>query len=201
MSNDHWQQIYLSKKADEASWFQSEAEVSRRLITTHAAVTEAVIDIGAGQSLLVDHLVLDGFSDVTVMDISEVAVSAVQERLANESHRVSFVVADVRTWLPTKMFDLWHDRAVFHFMTSKADVDAYLAVVSKAVRPGGVAVIGTFAEDGPTQCSGLDVRRYSPPQLANTFSDFFELEDSESEEHVTPSGVVQHFTWVTLRHK
>jgi 2-polyprenyl-3-methyl-5-hydroxy-6-metoxy-1,4-benzoquinol methylase len=201
MSNDHWHQIYLSKKADDVSWFQREPEVSHRLITAHASVTDAVIDIGAGQSLLVDYLVRDGFSDVTVMDISDVAVSAVQERLADAVDRVSFVVADVRTWKPKKMFDVWHDRAVFHFMTSKDDRDAYLAVVSTAVRPGGVAIIGTFSEDGPTQCSGLDVCRYSPSQLANTFSDFFELENSEYEEHLTPSGAVQHFTWVTLRRK
>jgi SAM-dependent methyltransferase len=200
MLNEHWQEVYSSKKADEVSWYQRKPEVSLRLVTSHAASSDAVIDVGAGQSYLVDALLDDGFIDVTVMDISEVAVSEVRERVHG---RVSalFVVADVRTWVPTKIFDLWHDRAVFHFMKSVEDKAAYLSVISRAVRPGGIAIIGTFAEDGPTQCSGLDVNRYSPIQLANEFEEFFELESTESEEHVTPWGAVQHFTWVTLRRK
>jgi len=200
MSDDHWQQVYSSKNAEEVSWYQREPEVSRRLITAHAALENAIIDVGAGQSLLVDSLKQDGCTDVTVMDVSDIAVSEVQRRLTKTSF-VSYVVADVRTWSPTKMFDLWHDRAVFHFMTSATDIDAYLSVISRAVRRGAVAIIGTFAEDGPTQCSGLNVSRYSPQELANIFAEFFELEASESEEHVTPRGAVQHFTWVTLRRK
>jgi 2-polyprenyl-3-methyl-5-hydroxy-6-metoxy-1,4-benzoquinol methylase len=197
MSNDHWQQVYSSKKADEVSWFQRDPEVSRRLIKCHASLADAVIDVGAGQSLLVDSLLADGFTDVTVMDISEAAVSEVSERLGVQPS-VSFVVADVREWKFTKKFDIWHDRAVFHFMTSEADRAAYLRVMSGALRPGGIAIIGTFAEDGPTQCSGLDVNRYSSTQLANEFDEFFELVNTESEEHITPWGAVQHFTWVTL---
>jgi SAM-dependent methyltransferase len=200
MSNVHWQQVYSSKKADEVSWYQRKPEVSLRLVTSHAASSDAVIDVGAGQSFLVDALLDDDFIDVTVMDISEVAVSEVRQRVHGRVS-ASFVVADVRTWVPVKIFDLWHDRAVFHFMKSDEDKAAYLSVLSRAVRPGGIAVIGTFAEDGPTQCSGLDVSRYSSIQLANEFEEFFELESTESEEHVTPWGVVQHFTWVTLRRK
>ena len=198
MTNEHWEQVYSSKKADEVSWYQRDPEVSRRLIRNHAILTDAVIDVGAGQSLLVDSLLSDGFADVTVMDISEAAVSEVRHRIPNTSS-VSYVVADVREWKPTKNFDLWHDRAVFHFMTSEADKAAYLGVMAQAVSPDGIAIIGTFAEDGPTQCSGLDVSRYSPSQLAAVFSEFFELETSESEEHITPWGAMQHFTWVTLR--
>ncbi len=200
MSNDHWRQIYSSKKADEVSWFQLDPEVSRRLIKCHASLTDAVIDVGAGQSLLVDSLLADGFTDVTVMDISEVAVSEVRERLGVQPS-VSFVVADVREWKFTKKFDIWHDRAVFHFMASEADRAAYLRVMSGALRPGGIAIIGTFAEDGPTQCSGLDVNRYSSTQLANEFDEFFELVNTESEEHITPWGALQHFTWVTLHRR
>ncbi len=200
MSDEHWQQIYSSKKADEVSWFQRKPEVSLRLVTAHAALSDAVIDVGAGQSFLVDALLDDGFIDVTVMDISEVAVSEVRQRVHGRVS-ASFVVADVRTWVPAKNFDLWHDRAVFHFMKSDEDKAAYLSVMSRAVRPGGIAIIGTFAEDGPTHCSGLDVSRYSPMQLANEFEKFFALESTESEEHVTPWGAVQNFTWVTLRRK
>jgi 2-polyprenyl-3-methyl-5-hydroxy-6-metoxy-1,4-benzoquinol methylase len=200
MTNEHWEQVYSSKNADEVSWYQRDPEVSRRLIKNHAVSTDAVIDVGAGQSLLVDSLLVDGFADVTVMDISEAAVFEVRHRIPNISS-VSYVVADVREWNPTKKFDVWHDRAVFHFMTSVADKAAYLGVIAQAVSPGGVAIIGTFADDGPTQCSGLDVSRYSPSQLAAVFSEFFELDTSESEEHITPWGAVQHFTWVTLRRR
>jgi SAM-dependent methyltransferase len=179
MSHDHWQQVYSSKKADEVSWYQRDPEVSRRLIKNHASSTDAVIDVGAGQSLLVDSLLLDGFTHVTVMDISEAAVSEVRKRL-EEGPSVSYVVADVRNWNSTKKFDVW---------------------MAQAVRPGGVAIIGTFAEDGPTQCSGLDVNRYSSTQLTNEFEEFFELVETESEEHFTPWGAGQHFTWVTLLRK
>jgi 2-polyprenyl-3-methyl-5-hydroxy-6-metoxy-1,4-benzoquinol methylase len=200
MLNEHWQEVYSSKKADEVSWFQRKPEVSLRLVTAHAALSDAVIDVGAGQSLLIDALLDDGFTDVTVMDISEVAVSEVRQRVHGQVS-ASFVVADVRSWVPSKRFDLWHDRAVFHFMKSVEDKAAYLSAIAQAIRPGGIAIIGTFAEDGPTQCSGLDVSRYSPIQLANEFEEFFALESTESEEHVTPWGAVQHFTWVTLRRK
>jgi 2-polyprenyl-3-methyl-5-hydroxy-6-metoxy-1,4-benzoquinol methylase len=200
MSHDHWQQVYSSKKADEVSWYQRDPEVSRRLIRNHAISTDAVIDVGAGQSLLVDSLLVDGFTDVTVMDISEAAVSEVRKRL-EEQPSVSYVVADVRNWNSTKKFDVWHDRAVFHFMTTDDDNAAYLRVMAQAVRPGCVAIIGTFAEDGPTQCSGLDVNLYSSTQLTNQFEEFFELVETESEEHLTPWGAMQHFTWVSLRRK
>jgi SAM-dependent methyltransferase len=156
-------------------------------VTAHAALSDAVIDVGAGQLLLIDALLDDGFTDVTVMDISEVAMSEVRQRIDGQVS-ASFVVADFCTWVPTRNFDLWHDRAVFHFMKSAEEKAAYLSVMSRAVRPGGIALIGTFAEDGPTQCSGLDVSRYSPMQLAIEFEEFFELESTESEEHVTPWG-------------
>ena len=200
MSHDHWQQVYSSKKADEVSWYQRNPEVSCRLIKNYASLTDAVIDVGAGQSFLVDSLLADGLTDVTVMDISEAAVSEVRQRLEEEPS-VSYVVADVRNWNSTKKFDVWHDRAVFHFMTTDHEKAAYLRVVAQAVRPGGVAIIGTFAEDGPTQCSGLDVNRYSSTQLTNQFEEFFELVETESEEHLTPWGAMQHFTWVSLRRK
>ncbi|NQW59875.1 class I SAM-dependent methyltransferase [bacterium] len=201
MSADHWQKVYSSKKADQVSWYQSEPEVSLRLTKTNASFADAIIDVGAGQSSLVDRLVQDGYSDVTVLDISDSAVEEIRNRLDGASKFVSFVVADVSNWRPTQTFDFWHDRAVFHFLTSTSDIDAYLSVVSQAVRRGGVAVIGTFAEDGPTQCSGLDVSRYSPKNLVSLFSEYFEFEASELEKHVTPAGAVQHFTWVTLRRK
>lgn len=200
MSDEHWQQVYSSKKADEVSWYQRQPEVSLRLVTAHAALSDAVIDVGAGQSFLIDALLDDGFTDVTAMDISEVAMSEVRQRIDGQVS-ASFIVADVCTWVPTRNFDLWHDRAVFHFMKSAEEKAAYLSVMSRAVRPGGIALVGTFAEDGPSQCSGLDVSRYSPMQLANEFEEFFELESTESEKHVTPWGAVQHFTWVTLRRK
>jgi SAM-dependent methyltransferase len=200
MPDEHWQQVYSSKRADEVSWYQRQPEVSLRLITAHAASSDAIIDVGAGQSFLIDALLDDGFTDVTAMDISEVAMSEVRQRIKGRL-TASFVVSDVRSWVPSKRFDLWHDRAVFHFMKSVEDKAAYLSVIAQAIRPGGIAIIGTFAEGGPTQCSGLDVNRYSPMHLASEFEEFFELLETESEEHITPWDATQHFTWVTLRRK
>ena len=201
MSDEHWQQVYSSKVADEVSWFQRDPEVSLALIHQFSLTQDAVIDVGAGQSLLVDELLNDGYSDVTVLDISQIAIDAVRVRLGAIGEKISYVVTDVRHWASNKKYSVWHDRAVFHFMTSVDDVDAYVSAVSESVRCGGVAIIGTFAEDGPTQCSGLDVSRYSVPQLAETFSASFELVASESEVHVTPWGSAQHFNWVVLKHR
>jgi trans-aconitate methyltransferase len=150
MLNEHWQEVYSSKKADEVSWYQRKPEVSLRLVTSHAASSDAVIDVGAGQSCLVDALLDDGFIDVTVMDISEVAVSEVRQRVHGRVS-ASFVVADVCTWAPTRNFDLWHDRAVFHFMKSaeeKHKAHTY-DLIKEVVSPSGkvVTIVEKFSGD------------------------------------------------------
>jgi hypothetical protein len=149
--------------------------------------------------MLVDRLVGEGFTDLTILDVSERALDEVQRRLGDKASSVKFLCRDVLTWGPSRLYDVWHDRAVFHFLTDPADRDKYVAISSEAVPVGGVVVLGAFAQDGPTRCSGLPVSRYSPQDLEAVFAPSFSLVHQEREEHVTPGGVVQPFTWVVLR--
>jgi SAM-dependent methyltransferase len=149
--------------------------------------------------VLVDRLLDDGYRDLTLVDVSVRALDAVRSRLGDRAAPVSFVHADVLDWMPGREFDVWHDRAVFHFLTDERDRAAYVERAGAAVRPAGTLIIATFAADGPTQCSGLPVRRHAPADLAHTFGPAFVLEASEREEHVTPAAVIQPFSWAVLR--
>ena len=182
------------------SWYEREPATSLRLIETLAPVPEsAVIDIGGGASFLVDRLAARGFTDLTVLDISEHALDEVRERLGPRAHVVTLVHHDLLTWKPDRRYDIWHDRAVFHFLTESSTRARYVDIAATALRDAGALIVGAFASDGPTQCSGRPVTRYSPVQLASVFSTSFSLVEHEREEHITPGGVVQPFTWVTLR--
>ena len=198
--SDHWDSVYGARPTDELSWFQAEPTMSLDLIRSLRPRPTSMIDVGAGASRLADRMVDDGVGRVTVLDISEQALAAVSERLGDHPG-VSFVVADITDWNPQQTWELWHDRAVFHFLTEPADRTAYTAAAARAVSPGGVAVVGCFALDGPTHCSGLPIVQYSPETLAAQFSPVFELERSEHEVHTTPSGLEQPFTWVVLRRR
>jgi len=174
--------------------------MSIRLIEANeVGSSAAVVDVGAGTSVLVDDLVALGYADVTVLDISRRALDEVRQRLGERCEGVVFVQHDVLRWEPSRRYDVWHDRAVFHFLTERNDRDRYVEVVARAVRVGGSAVLATFAEDGPTQCSGLPVAGYSAEMLAEVFSEDFSLASEDRGEHVTPGGVTQPFTWVVLR--
>jgi SAM-dependent methyltransferase len=196
---DHWEHVYATRPSTEVSWYQGSPTVSLKLIESVASAEAAVIDIGGGASLLVDHLRDKGFSDVTVLDVSQVALDQVRRRLGDARGAVTFECHDVLTWNPDRTYDVWHDRAVFHFLTDAADRRTYVEIARRALRPGGFAIIGTFAEDGPTQCSGLTVCRYSPEELDSAFSEAFAPVAHEREEHVTPAGVMQPFTWAVFR--
>ena len=199
-SGDHWERIYATRSSTEVSWYEREPATSLRLIETLAPEADAaVIDIGAGASLLVDRLAASGLTDITILDISQRSLDEVRERLGLRARAVTFLHHDVLTWEPDRQYDVWHDRAVFHFLTEPSARNRYVDVAAKAVRDGGAVIVGTLAEDGPTQCSGLPVARYSPLQLASAFSQSFSLMQYEREEHVTPGGVIQPFTWVALR--
>ena len=182
------------------SWYQRDPTTSLRLI--EAAVSRpsaAVVDVGSGSSELVDHLLARGFTDITLVDISGRALQQVRERLGDQARHVSFLERDVLTWVPDRQYDLWHDRAVFHFLTEPADRDRYVDLTAKAICDGGALVLATFAPDGPTSCSGLPVRRYSRTNLADAFAGPFSAAGSEREDHLTPSGTRQSFTWVALK--
>jgi ubiquinone/menaquinone biosynthesis C-methylase UbiE len=197
----HWEQVYRTRRTDEVSWFQSQPARSLRFIQqVNPPPGGPVIDLGGGASSLVDALLDAGYHDVTMLDISSTALAHARARLGERSARVRWIEGDVLDAdLPAAGFAVWHDRAVFHFLTTADDQARYVARVRHALRPGGHVVIATFAEDGPTRCSGLEVSRYSAPELLEVFGDAFTLITSEREEHRTPSGAIQRFTWCVLR--
>jgi hypothetical protein len=198
--DDHWESVYATKRSTDVSWYQPEPTTSLRLINDVARGPDAgIVDIGGGASLLVDHLIAEGFIDLTVVDLAGHALDAVRDRLGEKAGRVTFIRHDVPTWNPNRRYDIWHDRAVFHFLTEPTDRERYVDVARRALHDNGVAIVGTFAEDGPTHCSGLPVSRYSPEDLAAAFAPTFVPIRHEREEHVTPAGAVQPFTWMVFR--
>lgn len=200
-TSEHWDAIYGSRSSSSVSWYQRDPTVSLRLITANSSMESSVIDVGAGASLLVDRLIAIGYGDVTLLDVSAAALSEVTARLGESADRVSPVVGDVLSWVPERTYDVWHDRAVFHFLTHPEDQARYVGVAASALGTGAKLVIGVFADDGPTECSGLDVQRFRADDLECLFGDFFTMEFDERERHVTPSGVSQSFIWAVLRRK
>jgi SAM-dependent methyltransferase len=193
----HWDEVYATRVSSSLSWFQREPVVSLRLVEAHATTSSGIVDVGAGASLLLERLVERGYLDLTALDFSREALDQVAARV--EPGRVSLVASDVLAWRPARHFDLWHDRALLHFLVEPGDQRRYVDVAARALRPGAVAVIGVFAPDGPAQCSGLAVARFDASDLAEVFGPAFVLEASEREVHVTPAGVDQPFTWAVLR--
>lgn len=193
----HWETVYQTKVPDQVSWFQAEARLSRDIIERLAPDRGSdIIDIGAGASTLVDGLLASAYRCLTVMDISSTALSVAQRRLGSAASGVSWLTGDVLNFpLPPAAFDLWHDRALFHFLTDPLDRARYVAQVRRTVRPGGHLIVATFDEDGPLRCSGLEVVRYSPAALHEAFGDGFRLVESHRELHETPTGARQAFTY------
>ena len=196
----HWQRIYKEKGENQVSWFQERPDISLALIeAVRADPSSAIVDIGGGASRLVDALIEKGYRDLTVLDVSESAVSIAKMRLGERAGMVNWIVADVTRWKPARSYDLWHDRAAFHFLTEASDRAAYIDRLTKAVQPGGHAIIGTFALDGPERCSGLPVVRYDAAQLSATLTPSFALVDMRRHDHKTPWGAIQHFQFSVFR--
>lgn len=200
-SRDHWEKVYTTKATDAVSWFQPHADFSVGLIkATGAGRDAAIIDVGGGASTLVDDLLADGYTDLSVLDLSAAALAAARNRLGARASAVRWIEADItRTDLPAHSFDVWHDRAVFHFLTAPKDRAAYVQAVFDSVKPGGHVIVATFAEDGPNQCSGLPVMRYRADELHAEFGESFALLSHEKEAHHTPSGIVQQFVYCYCR--
>lgn len=197
---NHWENVYATKGENQVSWFQDAPEPSLQLIELAGATrSSAIIDIGGGASRLVDCLVSQGYEDVTVLDLSATALASARSRIGDEANRVTWIAADVTVWEPSRTYDVWHDRAAFHFLNDPKDQMAYVARLRRALRPGGHAIIGTFAPDGPERCSGLTVSRYDANSLAATLGSGFELIDTRRHEHATPWGAVQKFQFSTFR--
>jgi SAM-dependent methyltransferase len=197
----HWERIYRTKPPTQVSWYQAEAQLSLELIRRVAADLDApVLDVGGGASTLVDGLLISGYRDVTVLDLAPAALARAQERLSERATSVQWVVADVlNAPLPTASRSVWHDRAVFHFLTDARDRARYVAEARRIVRPGGHIIVASFAPEGPSRCSGLDVVRYSPSALHAEFEPGFELLDSRRENHWTPTGSLQPFVYCLCR--
>jgi SAM-dependent methyltransferase len=198
---DHWEKIYGSRAVDAVSWYQQHASRSVALIhKLGIAKHEPIIDVGGGASVLVDDLLADGYADLTVLDLSAAALAAARTRIGERAAAVNWMEGDVtRADLPPGRYALWHDRAVFHFLTMPEEREAYVRQVLHAVRPGGHVIVATFAEDGPTECSGLPVMRYDAEHLHDEFGKPFDLLGHEREEHVTPAGRVQSFLYCFCR--
>lgn len=200
-SKDHWESVYSTKSTNEVSWFQEHAALSLKLIQYSAVPhTATIIDVGGGASTLADDLLDSGFKNLTVLDLSGSALATARARLGLRAQKIKWLEANVlEAALPSYHYDVWHDRAVFHFLTTPEERSAYVQKVLTSVKPGGIVIVSTFAEDGPTKCSGLPVMRYSANQLHAEFGHPFELISHEREEHHTPGGNEQKFVYCMCR--
>jgi ubiquinone/menaquinone biosynthesis C-methylase UbiE len=196
----HWEDVYTKKGENEVSWFQEDPAPSLELIAEVGAIpASAIIDIGGGASRLVDNLVERCFEDITVLDLSEAALETAKARLGGRAAKARWIVADATVWEPLRTYDIWHDRAAFHFLTEERDRAAYLARLERALKVGGHAIIATFALDGPERCSGLPVVRYDPASLGLTLGRAFELVDTRRQAHATPWDSIQSFQFSVFR--
>lgn len=193
----HWEDVYQTKQPTEVSWYQPHLELSLQLIEDAVESRDAhIIDVGAGESTLVDDLLARGYRNLYALDISPTALKVAQKRLGQEAELVSWICGDVRTFpFPAGKYDVWHDRAVFHFLTDPADRAAYVSQVARAVKAGGHVIVATFGPEGPAKCSGLDVMRYEPEALHGEFGSAFRLVKHHTELHRTPMGTTQQFTY------
>ena len=199
-NRSHWENVYTAKDPPSVSWFQSSPRISLELIDASGVdLSGSIIDIGGGASGLVDALVDRGQRFVAVLDIAGAGLAVAKHRLGARGADAEWIVANVTNWQPARHFDLWHDRAVFHCLTSEADRHGYLAALDKGLAVGGTLIMATFALDGPERCSGLMVRRYDAEGLATELGPGFELIETRREAHHTPGGTVQNFTWTRFK--
>ena len=196
----HWEDIYQTKELKDVSWYQPNPQTSLDFIKKYEISTKSkIIDIGGGDSFLVDHLVELGFQDITVLDISEAAIERAKYRLGVKAKNVTWIVEDVINFQPAEKYDFWHDRAVFHFLTNEEDRKKYVRQVMRSVKHGGHVIISTFGLEGPDTCSGLDVIKYDADSLHTEFGKTFQLIESSTEIHNTPFGTTQQFLYCYCR--
>ncbi|MEQ8628176.1 class I SAM-dependent methyltransferase [Ekhidna sp.] len=196
----HWEDIYQSKQLNEVSWFQQTPKISLDFIKQLKVPKSAkIIDIGGGDSFLVDHLLGMGYQDITVLDISESALRRARKRLGTLADKVKWIVADVATFVPTGQYDFWHDRAAFHFLTEEQDIASYLENAQRSIMPDGMLILGTFSKQGPQKCSGIEIKQYSESTMTTRLRKFFEKIKCITVDHKTPFDTIQNFTFCSFR--
>jgi len=197
-TKQHWDEVYKVKQPDEVSWTQDVPRISLDLIHSfHLPKSASIIDVGGGDSKLVDHLLAEGYKDITVLDISEAALNKAKQRLGEKAKLVKWIVADITQFTPGQKYDLWHDRATFHFLTSSDQINRYTSLFSKFVT--SYLVIGLFSETGPTKCSGLPVKQYNEQDLCSTLSGGFGKINCTTEDHITPFNTKQNFLFCSFK--
>lgn len=201
-TRSHWEEVYSTKADTAVSWFQPHSVRSLELIESAMPDrASAIVDIGGGASRLVDDLIARGYTDLTVLDVAEAALEKSRTRLGREADKVAWIAADITQWRPPRAFAVWHDRAVFHFLTEPDSQAAYLSALEAGTSAGSIVIMATFALDGPDKCSGLAVQRYSPATLAARVGPAFSLTNEALETHRTPWGTEQRFSYAILRRR
>lgn len=197
---EHWENIYRTKKPDEVSWYQPTPTTSLEFVKQFSIPTTAkIIDIGGGDSFFVDSLLDLGYRNITVLDISEAALDRAKQRLGDRAGKVKWMVADAATFKPDEQYDFWHDRAAFHFLTNDREIENYMDTVRKSITPEGILVIGTFSENGPKKCSGIEIRQYSETSMTDRLKKFFEKIRCITVDHTTPFDTIQNFIFCSFR--
>jgi len=202
LRKEHWETIYETKQLKDVSWYQPVPETSLDFLRQFdLPKTAKIIDVGGGDSLFVDYLLELGYTDVSVLDISEKALERAKERLGAKAHLVKWIVSDVSTFKPKEHYDFWHDRAVFHFLTQEQDIENYMNVLTKSIQMDGILVMGTFSECGPTTCSGIPIKQYSEKSMTKQLTGVFDKIKCLTVDHTTPFDTIQHFVFCRFRRK
>jgi ubiquinone/menaquinone biosynthesis C-methylase UbiE len=197
---EHWEKVYASKPLKDMSWYQPTPKTSLELIHHYGVGRQqSIIDVGGGDSLLVDYLLDDGFTNITVLDISAKAIQRAQERLGSREKQVTWIVSDITTFKPADKFDCWHDRATFHFLTADRDIEAYLKIAKQSLQVDGLLIMGTFSDQGPDTCSGIPIRQYTAQSMTNLLKPDFEKLDCITIDHKTPFDTLQSFVFCSFK--
>jgi SAM-dependent methyltransferase len=199
---EHWEEIFTTKAEDELSWFQPYPKTSIEFIEYFNLPLDAnIIDVGGGDSYFVDALLKKGYRNIHILDISKTALNRAKLRLGPNAHFVHWIVSDILEYKPEIKFDFWHDRAAFHFLTSQDRIQKYISLAGRSIRDGGLLVLGTFSEEGPSKCSGLEIKQYNETSMSLSFEKEFERIRCINEDHVTPFNTIQRFLFCSFRKK
>ena len=197
---EYWDKIYNTKQANEVSWFQVYPKTSMEFISLFdLPKNAAIIDIGGGDSNFVDTLLENGFSDITILDISASAIERAKKRLGGKAKHINWIVSDITEFNPQRQYDFWHDRAAFHFLTSEELVDRYVEIAGKGIANNGYLILGTFSEKGPKKCSGLEIKQYSEKSMSGKFENAFKRIKCVEENHQTPFDTMQNFLFCSFQ--